>query len=148
MPSARSGRLLLIIADRDTADRFAHALAQTGDYGFVVADEEHALTVARAAQPDLAVVALPSDRGVAICQAFRDDVTLAESRLLLVIERQHLGKARIIGANGYVLQPASALLVAAEACAVLARPERRQLLPIDRRIFPRGGRRLTDIQSD
>jgi DNA-binding response OmpR family regulator len=143
-----AGRLLLVIADEDTSDRFAHALAQTGGYAFMFANElGDAVAIAKTAQPDLAIIAAPSDRGIAICQALRKEAELAGLRLLLVVDRVHLAEARWSGANGYLLEPASAILVAAEVSSLLARRERRGMI-VERRRMARGGRRLTDIQFD
>jgi DNA-binding response OmpR family regulator len=147
-PFPLSGRLLLILSNAEDGDRFAQALAQNGNFAFIFAyDVERALTLARTLEPDLTIVAVPFDRGISICQALRNDPNVAALRVLLVIDRRYLAEARASGANAYVLQPASALLIAAEARAVLARPERRTLTVTDRRSMFRGGRRLADVHS-
>jgi DNA-binding response OmpR family regulator len=144
-----SGRLLLIVATSRDAERFAHALAQYGQYAFIFAyDVATALNLARTAEPDLTIIALSSEEGIAMCQALRNGPGGQDMRLLLVLDRRCLRDGRAIGANGYVLHPASAFLVAAEAHATLSRPERRQLLMMDRRMMARGGRRVTDIGTD
>jgi CheY-like chemotaxis protein len=146
---ALPGDLLLIVsAQTDDGDRFAHALSQNGQYAFVFAhDVASAVAVATSLEPDLIVLVLDSDDGIRACQQLRNVPETRRLRVLLVLERTHLSQARTVGANAILVQPASALLLAFEAKRVLERPERRSVWLADRRGVFRGGRRATDIAS-
>jgi PleD family two-component response regulator len=146
---ALAGDLLLIVAARtEDGDRFAQALSQNGQYAFVFAhDVDSTVAVASSLEPDLIILVLDSDDGIRACQQLRNIPETRQLRVLLVLERTHMSRARTVGANALVVQPASALLLAFEARRVLERTERRSVWLADRRGAFRGGRRSTDIAS-
>jgi len=106
------------------------------------------LAVAASLEPDLVVLVLNDPAGIQACEQLRNVPETRRLRVLLVLERTHLSKARMSGASAIVVQPASALMLAVEAKRVLQRTERRCVWQPDRRDGPfRGGRRLTDIAA-
>ena len=142
-----AGELLLIVTRRtEDGDRYAQALSQNSQYAFVFAhDPAGTVAVASSLEPDLIVLVLDDPDGISACRQLRNIPETRNLRVLLVLDRVHLSDARSAGANGIVMQPASAMLIAIEAKRVLERPERRTVWQPDRRGSYRGGRRLTDI---
>jgi DNA-binding response OmpR family regulator len=146
-----AGELLLIATPRtDDGDRYAQALSQNSQYAFAFAhDVAGTLAVGSSLEPDLILLVLDDLDSIAACQQLRNVPETRQLKVLLVLDREHLGDARTVGANAIVMRPASALLLAFEARQVLERPERRSVWVPDRRTGAhRGGRRLTDIVAD
>ena len=145
-PFSMASDLMLIVAtDPHDGDRYAEALQRAGHFAFVFArDVASALTYAATMRPDLAIISLQGIEGTDLPLSPAEPET-ADVRLLLVLERDHLGEARGSASNGVVVGPASPLVVTAEALGVLRRQERRALNRPDRRMLSRGGRRMTDV---
>jgi hypothetical protein len=143
-----SDLVLLAAADAEEADRYASALIQTDDFGFVFAhDAATAATHAANMAPDLAIISLGGDEGVRLSPRLRAVCGPHKLSIVLVVDAKHLAAARDALANAIVVKPASSLLVAVEANNVRRRVERRALARGDRRTMFRGGRRFTDIAS-
>lgn len=138
--------ILIATPDEDDGDRIAMAIAPLGSYAFVHAHAlDPAVQVASSLQPDLVVVTLAGDDGIALCHRLRQSQETRAIRILLVIDRDRLNEARTAGANNVLVQPASAMFIAIEAKQTLERIERRSPWVPDRRTSFRGGRRMTDI---
>ncbi|OLF08585.1 response regulator transcription factor [Actinophytocola xanthii] len=105
-------RVLVAEDDPDLRGMIEFKLASAGHEVTVVADGDAAMTSARAAPPDLAVldVMMPGMSGIEVCEALRaDPVTAATPIIMLTARAQSADVSRGLaaGADEYLVKPFS-----------------------------------------
>ncbi|WP_448629103.1 response regulator transcription factor [Cellulomonas soli] len=119
-------KVVVVEDDRDIATLVAHKL-RTGGHDVVVEhDGQAGLAAVRQLHPALVVLdwMMPRMSGIEVCEAIRQDPTLAGTRVLVLTAKSQesdLERAFAVGADEFLLKPFSPRELVLRANALLAR---------------------------
>jgi two-component system phosphate regulon response regulator PhoB len=127
-------RVLIVEDDSDIAALIAHYLEKAGYGSETVPDGGRALTLARAAPPDLVILdlMLPGLGGLEVCRGLRADNRTAALPIIMLTARGEESERILgldVGADDYIVKPFSPQELMARVRALLRRaapPERQE----------------------